>query len=118
MPCACRCDQKSLHTNNLIFSDQNWIVKPLKLLEVVLAKLWEYIPLQTKRLQLNQVILFGRFNLEIVSYSILAEQKDGELVQNPVYTGSFYCKSKDILILFTISSMVAAVFMPMDTNMP
>ena len=38
--------------------------------------------------------------------------------ESSLTTGRFYCKSKDILILFTISSMVAAVFMPMDTNMP
>ena len=65
-----------------VFSLQSWIVKPLKLLQTLLAVMWEYTCLGMKRLQKNQIILFGKFSMEIDSSSILV--KDIESVQNRV----------------------------------
>ena len=57
-------------------------MKPLKSLQTLLLVMWEYTYLQMKRFQ---VILYGKFNLEIDSSSMMVEKKDIESVQNRVY---------------------------------
>ena len=74
----------AINNPSIFFSHQSPLVKPLKLQETLLTKMWEYTYLGMKGLLKNQMILFGKFSLEIDSFSILVAKMDIESVQNQV----------------------------------
>ena len=60
-------------------------MKPLKLQETLQTIMWEYTYLGMKGHLKNPIVLFGKFRLEIDTFSILVKAvKDIESVQNQV----------------------------------